>query len=229
MFSRLAPETKDRIRCVENGVDADYFDASLVLPNPFLDDKPRIVFIGAMNYLPNVDAVSWFVHSALPEIRRHHPDAEFWIVGSNPVARVQHLARQSGVHVTGTVSDVRPFLAHASCAVAPLRIARGVQNKVLEAMAMGSVVVATREACEGLTAVSGRDLLMADGAIDLAAHVSRVLNGGCQDIGPAARAWVKTECRWSDKLAKLDQMLPERTSSNDVMSPNAFKNLGEFV
>jgi polysaccharide biosynthesis protein PslH len=97
---------------------------------------PGVVFTGAMDYWPNIDAVSWFADRIFPAIRAAVPAAQFTIVGSRPTEAVLALARQPGVIVTGSVPDVRPWLAHAACAVAPLRIARGVQNKVLEAMAM---------------------------------------------------------------------------------------------
>jgi len=116
-----------------------------------------------MDYWPNVDAVTWFANHIFPAVRDAVPAAQFTIVGSRPTEVVLALARQPGVVVTGSVSDVRPWLAHAVCAVAPLRIARGVQNKVLEALAMARPVIASPQAVEGIRAVAGRDYLLAQG------------------------------------------------------------------
>jgi len=123
--------------------------------NPFAADAAPIVFTGTMDYRPNIEGVEWFAHQVLPLVRHNHPNAEFWIVGSYPSARVTKLAQKSAIRVTGRVADVRPYLAHAHCVVAPLHIARGLQNKVLEAMAMARPVVATPAACEGTLGESG--------------------------------------------------------------------------
>ncbi len=161
-FAALAPQCASRVTVVENGVDLDHFDPGLAFPNPYPVGISPIAFTGAMNYRPNADAVTWFARDVLPAIRAVHAGAEFWIVGANPTASVRRLASSPGVRVTGAVSDTRPYLAHAACAVAPLRIARGVQNKVLEAMAMARPAVVTTSALEGLRAVSGQELLVAE-------------------------------------------------------------------
>jgi polysaccharide biosynthesis protein PslH len=124
--------------------------------------------------------------------------------GANPVPAVTALAALPDVQVTGTVPDVRPYLAHAAVAVAPLRIARGIQNKVLEAMAMGRAVVASPEAFEGVRAVPGRDLLVAEGAEETAARVSGVLDGAHPGLGTAGRAAVAAGHDWRATLARLD-------------------------
>jgi glycosyltransferase involved in cell wall biosynthesis len=120
---------------------------------------------------------------------------------------VQALAELPRVHVTGSVPDMRPYLAHAAVAVAPLRIARGIQNKVLEAMAMARPVVASPEAYEGVRAVAGRDLLVADGAAPMAAAVTKVLAGEMPDLGAAARTAVLAGHEWKATLARLDDIL----------------------
>ncbi|HEY9145132.1 MAG TPA: TIGR03087 family PEP-CTERM/XrtA system glycosyltransferase, partial [Thiobacillus sp.] len=140
LLQRRVPQACDRIGAFENGVDADYFSPARDYPNPYLPDVLGVVFTGAMDYWPNVDAVSWFAERVFPAVREAMPAAQFTIVGSRPTEAVLALARQPGVVVTGSVPDVRPYLAHAACAVAPLRIARGIQNKVLEAMAMARPV-----------------------------------------------------------------------------------------
>jgi len=104
--------------------------------NPYSEGENVLVFTGAMDYWPNVDAVTWFAQEIFPAIHAARPQTRFYIVGSRPTPAVCELTKLPGVTVTGTVADIRPYLAHARFAVAPLRIARGLQNKVLEAMAM---------------------------------------------------------------------------------------------
>jgi len=208
-FLNLAPELSGRVEYLENGVDLDRFDPAHVFPNPFGKGKSTIVFTGAMNYRPNVDAVVWFVQEAFPAIRRTHAGAEFWIVGANPTASVRRLSRQAGVRVTGAVSDVRPYIANADCAVAPLRLGRGVQNKVLEAMAMAKPVVLTLAAHEGLNAIPGEEVLLANSGWDFARCVSDVLSGQWNEMGRAARARVELDHRWPQNLNVLDQLFPQ--------------------
>lgn len=150
LFVRQSGLPRSRVFEVRNGVDTDYFDPALSMTDPLTDGDRNLVFVGAMDYWPNVDAVSWFVEEILPAVRRRVPDTKLWIVGSNPSSTVEQLGKTPGVVVTGRVADVRPYLKFASCVVAPLRVARGVQNKVLEAMAMGQAIVASPEALEGL-------------------------------------------------------------------------------
>ncbi|HEY8610227.1 MAG TPA: TIGR03087 family PEP-CTERM/XrtA system glycosyltransferase, partial [Roseomonas sp.] len=155
-FATLAPEVAARTGYVENGVDLRRFDPAASYANPF-GPAPAIVFTGTMDYRPNVEAVEWFAREVMPLLRQRDPAPEFHIVGANPAPAVAALAALPGVHVTGRVPDVRPYLAHAAVAVAPLRIARGIQNKVLEAMAMARPVVASPEAHEGVRARAGKD------------------------------------------------------------------------
>jgi len=140
-----------RVHTVRNGVDVDFFDPDLELSSPFVCNENAIVFVGAMDYWPNVDAVMWFVNEIFPAIRAKNRDAVFYVVGSNPGPEIRRLDAEDGITVTGRVEDVRPFLKYAACVVAPLRVARGVQNKVLEAMAMARPVVVTAEAIEGIS------------------------------------------------------------------------------
>ena len=141
LFCELAPECAARVSTISNGVDADYYAPDAARPSPFIEEPiAPIVFTGAMDYWPNVDAVIWFAREALPLIRRQLPGVRFIVVGRNPPAAVQALA-SGEITVTGTVVDVRPYLQHAGVVVAPLRVARGIQNKILEAMAMERPVV----------------------------------------------------------------------------------------
>jgi len=133
--------------CLENGVDSEFFDG---LPRPLPNDQDGnqfLVFVGTMDYYPNSAAASWFATEVFPELRQRNANLEFWIVGRNPGRDVQALARVEGVRVIGAVSDIRPYLSAARAVVAPLQLARGVQNKVLEALSMGRMVFASSPVC----------------------------------------------------------------------------------
>jgi len=184
-----------------NGVDLAYFT-----PRAPAGDPSTLVFTGVMDYRPNIDAVEWFAREVLPRLRELRPDVRFAIVGSRPAARVRKLSSLEGVTVTGFVADVRDWLARAAVCVAPLRIARGVQNKVLEAMAMGRPVVASPQAHEGIEAAPGRDLLVAADAQGFADAVRLLLDDRprAAAIGAAARACVERHYRWDANLAVLD-------------------------
>ena len=206
-FAALAPELSSRIDWVENGVDIARFDPTGNWSNPFVAGPPPIVFTGTMNYRPNIEAVSFFAKEVMPRLASLAPSPHFHIVGANPSPAVCALAELPRVHVTGSVPDVRPYLAHAAVVVAPLRIARGIQNKVLEAMAMARPVVASPEAHEGVRAVAGRDLLVANGAENMSAAVAQVLAGRVPGLGAAARAAVMAGHDWKATLTRLDDML----------------------
>ncbi|MDE2456338.1 MAG: TIGR03087 family PEP-CTERM/XrtA system glycosyltransferase, partial [Burkholderiales bacterium] len=164
LFERLAPECAARVDAVGNGVDAAYFAPDPARPSPFAAGELPLVFTGAMDYWPNIDAVAWFVADILPALRARWPAARLHIVGRSPSAEVRALAGEA-VSVSGTVPDVRPYLQHAAVTVAPLRLARGIQNKILEAMAMARPVVATRACAEAVAAKPGAELIsVADAA-----------------------------------------------------------------
>ena len=201
-FAELAPETADRVHAVENGVDLQRFSPALAFDTPFADAGPHLVFTGNMDYWPNADAVLWFVAELMPGLRAARPGLHFHIVGANPGPDVLRLAAQPGVHVTGRVPDVRPYVAHADVCVAPLRIARGIQNKVLEAMAMARPVVASPQAYEGVRAAAGQDLLVADGAAAMQAAILSVLDGAHPALAASGRAAVEAGYAWSATLAR---------------------------
>jgi len=208
LFRRLAPESAARVAAVSNGVDLDYFDPGASFASPFATGAAALVFTGAMDYWANVDGVVWFAREVLPAIRAARPDAEFWIVGAHPAPQVRALESLPGVRVTGAVEDVRPYIAHADVVVAPLRLARGVQNKVLEAMAMARPVVATPDALEGLEAESGREVIRAASPAGLAEAAIGLLSGGDGDaIGRRARARVVADYGWGANLAALKDFL----------------------
>jgi sugar transferase (PEP-CTERM/EpsH1 system associated) len=207
LFRQLAPESADRIGHVNNGVDHDYFSPERDYPNPLPNDRKAIVFTGAMDYWPNVDAVSWFAREVMPLLRARGLQVGFWIVGSKPTPEVRKLA-DSDITVTGRVEDVRPYLAHAALVVAPLRVARGVQNKVLEGMAMGKAVVATPEALEGIEAEPGREVAVASDPRGFALAVVAALGGrGADAMGARARARIVAAYGWAPNLARLDAAL----------------------
>jgi sugar transferase (PEP-CTERM/EpsH1 system associated) len=206
-FAELAPESAARVRWFENGVELDHFNPAHNFPTPFAHPGPALVFTGHMQYRPNVDAVIWFATEVMPRLRSRGADAHFWIVGAAPTSSVQALAKRAGVHVTGQVADTRPYLAHAAAVVCPLRIARGIQNKVLEAMAMGKPVIASPGAFEGVCATAGRDLLIADGAAAFCTAIEAVLAGAHPDLGAHARVAMEAHYDWAVTLGRMDRWL----------------------
>ena len=207
-FIRAAPAAAGRVGWLDNGVDLEFF-APASFARPFAGSGADVVFTGTMDYRPNVDAVTWFVEAVWPTLRAGRPDLRFTVVGANPAPAVQRLATVPGVAVTGRVADVRPYLAHADLVVAPLRIARGIQNKVLEAMAMARPVVATPQAFAGLRAVAGRDLLVGGDAAGFAALAGEVLDGRRPGLGTSARAVVAAGYAWDATLAGLDALFDD--------------------
>mgnify|MGYP003643984601 CR=1 FL=1 len=199
----------DRIMSLENGVALDYFDPTATFPPVDHGDGPLLVFTGQMDYRPNVEAVESFARQTLPAIRTDHPNARFAIVGRNPSNAVEALAAQPGVIVTGGVPDVRGWLAAADIVVAPLRIARGIQNKVLEGMAMARPVVASPQAAEGIDAQDDLHFLIAANPAEEAAKINSLLADPARaaQLGLAARARMEARYRWSATLAHLPDLL----------------------
>ncbi|HYW75953.1 MAG TPA: TIGR03087 family PEP-CTERM/XrtA system glycosyltransferase [Gammaproteobacteria bacterium] len=194
------------IEAIENGVDVEFFDPRRSYPNPYTHSKV-LVFTGAMDYAANADAVNWFANEVFADVRERCPQAAFYIVGSNPSPSVRRLSELPGVVVTGRVPDVRPYLAHAAAAVAPLRLARGVQNKVLEALAMDRPVLATPQAVEGLEeGVSVIDAVT-DCASDLAARAVALLQGGSPIEPGRRRAFVQQRYSWQRSVDRLSAAL----------------------
>ena len=208
-FAELAPEVSDRLAPIQMGVDLDRLSSEINFDDPYDGDGPHLVFVGNMDYWPNVDAVIWFATDVLPLVRHHMPQAQFHIVGANPTTDVRRLAKQQGVHVTGRVADVRPYVAHADVSVAPLRMARGVQNKVLEAMALSRPVVASSPAFAGVLATPGHDLLVVDGAEATAKAIIEVVEGHYPDLGVNGRAFIERNHTWHAILAQLDACLEQ--------------------
>ena len=205
LFRRETGLGADRVQPLENGIDLALFDPARLHPKPDVGQGPLIVFTGQMDYAPNVEAVSDFARNRMPAIRAAHPAAQFAIVGRAPTAPVKALAALPGVIVTGAVADTRPWLAAADVVVAPLKLARGIQNKVLEAMAMTKAVVASPAAAEGIDAKADQDFVVSDRAeevIDLLDHPEKA-----RRIGVAARARMEARYGWSARLAGLPAMV----------------------
>jgi sugar transferase (PEP-CTERM/EpsH1 system associated) len=204
LFKRLAPETTDKVFAMENGVDVGFFDPHVGYQNPFPPEIEPVVFTGAMDYWPNIDAVTWFAEVILPAVVRHRPKLRFYIVGSNPIARVVSLAADPYIEITGAVADVRPWLAHARLIVAPLRLARGVQNKVLEGMAMAKPLVVSPESMGGIAPGEHREVIVATSVgewIDAVKHL---------DVLPpfaiANRRFIENRYAWEMNLQMLDAL-----------------------
>jgi glycosyltransferase involved in cell wall biosynthesis len=164
-----------------------------------------------MDYWPNVDGAVWFAREVLPILRAREPAARFYAVGMNPDVAVRALAREPGVVITGRVPDVRPYVAHAAVVVAPLRVARGIQNKILEAMAMAKAVVTTPACAAALSAKAGIELASMTDADDFAAAVFLLLDAErASRMGAFARARVLRDYAWPAALKKLDAVLESR-------------------
>lgn len=216
LFRSLAPDCAESIHHVDNGVDTSYFSPDLLYERPYFGEGKTIVFTGAMDYWPNVDAVDWFSKEIFPLIRQEQPSAQFFIVGANPSSAVCSLDRLPGIQVTGRVQDVRPYLAYADVAVAPLRVARGIQNKVLEAMAMAKPVVATPEAVEGIRASPEKELSLASDANAFATATLALLDGtDGRQMGDLARARVIRDYGWENSLHRIRKFL-EGSNAEDA-------------
>ncbi len=221
LFVVQAPECVGRVEAVGNGVNAEFFSPDHGFDSPYDVAETPIVFTGAMDYWPNVDAVTWFVSDVLPALVARFPSLRFTIVGMRPTPAVQALAGEHVV-VTGTVADVRPYIAHAAAVVAPLRIARGVQNKVLEAMAMGRPVIASSACAGGIDAAAGTDFLIAASTTDYVEQVLALLTDPprAATIGAAARRRVLERYGWDARLALIDAYLESNVQpTNSSLMP----------
>jgi glycosyltransferase involved in cell wall biosynthesis len=205
---------------VGNGIDTLTFDPAGVAPHPDFapDAGPHFVFTGQMDYPPNVEAAVRASRRLMPAIRRVHPGARFHVVGRAPDARVLALEGVEGTRVWGEVPDVRPFLAAADIVLAPLAIARGVQNKVLEAMAMARPVVLSHEAATGIDALDGEHYAVGRDDDALAAQILALLSDPdrARAMGAAARRFVIERKGWDAALAPLAVLLDERAAARDA-------------
>jgi sugar transferase (PEP-CTERM/EpsH1 system associated) len=213
LFRNLSPETAETTHAVANGIDCAFFSPTQLFSDEAVGRTylagpgPHMVFTGTMDYWPNVDAVSWFADEIFPLVRGAAPQATFTIVGSNPNRAVCALGNRSGISVTGRVPDVRPYLAAAHVVVAPLRLARGIQNKILEGMAMAKPVVTTSHGLEGIRAEPERHLLVADTAAQFSQAVLRAAGAQARTLGPKARRLMEDSYGWPARLAALDRLV----------------------
>lgn len=194
------------VEVVDNGVDLDYFG-----PAPDEPEQDSLVFVGAMNWRPNQDAVTYFVNEVLPLVRRHRPDASIVIVGQGPPPHVRRFDARPGVHVAGRVDDVRPYVDAASVYVVPLRIGGGTRLKILEALAMKKAVVSTSIGAEGLEVTDGTHLVIADTAEAFAEKIELLFNdpGLRKRLGEAGRRLVEERYGWDRLTDKLERFLKE--------------------
>ncbi|MDY0131708.1 MAG: TIGR03087 family PEP-CTERM/XrtA system glycosyltransferase [Desulforegulaceae bacterium] len=204
LFKKYYPDAK-KIKIVPNGVDYKYFDKDKVKPFKKPADTIRIMFSGAMDYYPNIEAVEWFAQDIFPKIRKEISNVEFMIVGRNPEKKVRQLEKIKGIKVTGFVDDIRIYYKSADICVAPLLIARGVQNKVLEAMAMAKPVVATSNAIEGIDLEINKDCHLADSAEKFAELVVNLIkNKDLREmLGTNARNYITSNHNWDFNLKSL--------------------------
>jgi sugar transferase (PEP-CTERM/EpsH1 system associated) len=208
LFRQLAPECNGKVHHIHNGVNHEFFSPELRFDNPFPARQKVFVFTGVMNYQPNVDGVVWFAHRVLPRLRQAGLGARFVIVGRDPLPEVQRLADLPGVAVTGRVDDVRPYLAHADIVVAPLRVARGIQNKVLEAMAMAKSVVATPQAMQGIDAARDGEVAVAEDETSYAEQLLQLIDSDeCMAMGRRARQRVIADYSWEPSLRRLESIV----------------------
>lgn len=209
--AKLLDFCPDKAIPLGNGVDTDYF-----APHENKQaENPSLVFTGTMDYRPNIEGVSWFVKEVWPQLKQQFPDLSFYIVGRNPTRQVQLLAQTPGVYVTGSVPDVRPYLAKASIAVCPLQIARGVQNKILEAMAMEKPTIASTPALEGLEVEIPKELLLADSPDQWVHAVTQLLTDHDRrnTLAQQARKCVEDRYSWSARMAPLVSICQQLTES----------------
>ncbi len=214
LFQTLLPDTTN-VHVVHNGVDHTYFHPDfarrLEKANP---TTHRLLFTGAMDYRANVDGMLWFYREVLPIIRSTYPHIGLTIVGSNPDGEIRALASQR-ITITGFVQDIRPSYQTADLSIAPLRMARGVQNKVIEAMAMGKPVVSTSAGVQGIQPLTNDPLLVADSAQDFASAVCRILDNPdlALELGTKGRQFVVGRFDWERNMAQLEALLNPATSA----------------
>jgi len=196
--------TAKRTGWFPNGVDSDFF-----CPDVLDYDRDQICFIGRMDYFPNQQGVIWFCNKVLPAIHAERPATKLTIVGAEPSAEIQRLGDRPGIKVTGTVPDVRSFVKRSALSVAPLMIARGTQNKILESMAMGVPVISTDVAAGGVDAVPGEHLLTASNPENFAKQALKILGDHefRTKLSVNARDRILKRHTWGNSMEVLDGLL----------------------
>jgi len=194
----------DNIYEVKNGIDLSFYEAA----SEFKRDNKDLLFIGALFYFAYIDGILHFYKHAFGKIKKAHPDTVFHVVGADPVKKIRNLNSDKNMRITGFVPDIIPYLQKAAVYVVPLRMAPGIQNKILEAMAMRVPVVATPAAIAGIDAVPGRDLLVEEDPVKFASSVIQLLQKPDlrQEIAENARRLVENEYNWNKNLSKFDDI-----------------------
>ena len=207
-----------RTLTITNGVDMEYFSPDSAPP-----EADKIVFTGVMDYAPNEDAALYFGKEIFPLVKSRRPQSQFWIVGSNPSATLKGLAQSGGIHVTGSVEDVRPYVRSAALFVSPLRVGSGVKNKILAALAMEKATVATPLSIDGLDLSDGREVLLARDPQSFADKVVRLLadEGERRRLGANGLACVRSKYSWRALGASLESALRSVTTSSPPRSAGA--------
>ncbi len=201
----------EKVYAVRNGVDSDYFNPGATDIIPLQSQPPSICFTGAMDYWANVDAVVWFCETVWPQLKKQIPELTFYIVGGNPTEQVKSLALLNGVNVTGRVADVRPYIKAATLVVAPMRIARGIQNKVLEAMAMAKSVVMTSMAAEGIELPSLQQQYVKDSPEETLLAIQSLISDKTTNtkVGELNLEMIQSHYQWQAVLKPFDEILIE--------------------
>ncbi len=218
-LSRIPPDCGTKVAVLGNGIDAARFDPARSSPHPALATSgPHIVFTGQMDYPPNVIAGLRAIERLMPRIRSTYPTAQFHLVGRSPASELVALDGENGARIWGEVPDVRPFLAGADVVLVPLTIARGVQNKVLEAMAMACPLVLTPAAAAGIRGQDGVHFALAETDEALAGAVRSLLarRGSARALGQAARRLVAESMSWPAILAPLPAIVGRAKAQRDA-------------
>lgn len=210
VFNKHLPLShQSKVFGIRNGVDTDYFSPSADVTEKIITNSKSIVFTGAMDYWANINAVVWFIENVWPSILLTHSDAVFYVVGAKPSSEVLQYNGLNNIVVTGRVEDVRPYIAQARLSVAPLQIARGIQNKVLEALAMARPLVLTGMAAEGINSNSQVGYWIEDKAEKMAQQISKILNNEYETSFPSNREFVQVNFSWESEMLKFKDLLEQ--------------------
>jgi sugar transferase (PEP-CTERM/EpsH1 system associated) len=216
LFKKTCPKA-DNIFSIENGLDTNTF-------KPSLQEKhiqtPVLLFTGVMDYAPNVDAVIWFVDNVWQSVISHWPDAQFYIAGMNPNEKVQALKKMDGIHVTGFVEDILPYFDKATIFVAPFRIARGVQNKVLQAFACGIPVISTDMGAEGIRCQDGESILHANSPSDFIEHITTLTQNQAtyNQLSDKALGIIRQHYSWDGMLQPFELIIKNAVESRQQLN-----------
>ncbi|MBX9789746.1 MAG: TIGR03087 family PEP-CTERM/XrtA system glycosyltransferase [Pirellulales bacterium] len=217
IYRQIAPTA--RVIAIPNGVNLDFFNPPAAVNSREIPDS--CVFVGALDYRANVDGLTWFVRKVWPSVRAQVPQARLKLVGRSPSPAIERLAQHPGIDVVGTVADVRPYLERAAVAIVPLRIARGIQNKVLEAAAMRKAMIVSPAALEGLAMVADRDVLVASDAQAWCDHLKRLFGDGAERrrLASAARDYVERQHSWTACLQPFAELLQLPGVTSEPLQP----------